>query len=71
MKSKATGCGSISTVFFSVDLLCVSSIIIAIIMMMIMIMIMITTIIIIIIIIIIAVIRSDKEKTLSYTQKIN
>ena len=69
MKSKATGCGSISTVFFSVDLLCVSSIIIVIIMMMIMIMIMITTI--IIIIIIIAVIRSDKEKTLSYTQKIN
>ena len=28
MKSKATGCGSISTVFFSIVLLCVSSIII-------------------------------------------
>ena len=31
MKSKATGCGSISTVFSSIDLLCVSSLIIIII----------------------------------------
>ena len=31
MKSKATGCGSISTVFYSIGLLCVSSIIIIII----------------------------------------
>ena len=34
LKSKATGCGSISTVFTSIVLLCVSSLIIIIIMMM-------------------------------------
>ena len=50
MKSKATGCGSISTVFSSLALLCVSSIIIIIIIiiiMMMMIMIIVTIIIII------------------------
>ena len=49
MKSKATGCGSISTVFSSLALLCVSSIIIIIIIIIIMMMIMIIVTIIIII----------------------
>ena len=50
MKSKATGCGSISTVFSNIVLLCVSSIIIVIIL-----------IIIIIIIIIIKIIANDNS----------
>ena len=49
MKSKATGCGSISTVFSNIVLLCVSSIIIAILL------------IIIIIIIIIKIIANDNS----------
>ena len=51
MKSKATRCGSVSTVFSSMVLLCVSSIIIIIIIIIIMIMIMIMIIIIVIVII--------------------
>ena len=54
MKSKATGCGSISTVFSSIVLLCVSIIIIIIIIIIIMIIILIIIITIIIMIIIIA-----------------
>ena len=48
MKSKATGCGSISTVFSSLALLCVSSIIIIIIIIIMMMIMIIVTIIIII-----------------------
>ena len=51
MKSKATGCGSISTVFSSLALLCVSSIIIIIIIIIIIMMMMIMIIVTIIIII--------------------
>ena len=60
MKSKATGCGSISTVFSSIVLLFVSSIIIIIIKIMMMMMIII--IIIIILIIVIIILRNLSEK---------